>query len=80
MNSLKNWAEEEKEKEAKPFHAHESQYCPLEPRELLFRLTLMLTIESLDPCHIIWMQLEEGLVASIDRSHECLGISGVPKS
>lgn len=40
----------------------------------------MLTIESLDPRHIIWMQLEVGPVASIDRSHECLGISGVPKS
>lgn len=40
----------------------------------------MLTIESLDPCHIIWVQLEVGLVASIDRSHECLSVSGVPKA
>lgn len=43
-------------------------------------MTLMLTIESLDPCHIIWVQLEVGLVASIDGSHECLSVSGVPKA
>lgn len=37
------------------------------------------TIESLDPGHIVWVQLEVGPVARVDRGHEGLGISGVPK-
>lgn len=35
------------------------------------------TIESLDPRHVIWVQLEVGPVASVDRGHEGLGVSGV---
>lgn len=75
---MKNWTEEEKGNKA--ISLRESEYCLPEPREPLVRLTLMLTIESLDPCHIIWVQPEVGLVASIDGSHECLGVSGVPKA
>lgn len=77
MNSLKNWAAEEKE--AKPVHTMKASIVSWS-LESLFRLTLMLTIERLDPCHIIRMQPEVGLVASVDRRHECLGISGMPKS
>lgn len=52
--------------------------------KMLIRLALVITrgrttIESLDPCHIIWVQLEVGPVARVDRGHEGLGISGVPK-
>lgn len=74
---MKNWTEEEKGNKA--FHSVKASIVSLS-LESLVRLTLMLTIESLDPCHIIWVQPEVGLVASIDRSHECLSVSGVPKA